>query len=734
MSLSNIKSNNEFGTSIRMLGISSLFLLLLLITQTISNSIEHHNYQKSLMNSVTDRILSDYQEYFTQLRLTIDLQQQKQGIQLKALAEQGKSAKKEEYDVILKNFKKSLIHSRLFAFIEPNGNGSLSHITGEFLPACQEEIAQTIESGKQEKIFLHRGKSSIHFDLLQPLLTHKNENKLLFVAFNADVLKNLLEKYQLPHQELFLMRSDDIGKIELTSDINLINYSQMTISLEELTNFEYVKDIKGTRWQVAIRLDSKYSSMFFAKGLIKALLIWLLLTLIIYLYYRKQMTRSIMYSVIKKKLAYSHDIDKLTGLYNRIFFASKITDLINERSENISLSKGIVIHLDVDQFQVINNNFGYDVGDKYLNIISRKLIEYSASNATVSRLGNDEFAILMPELSHDQAITFAENVKKVISDIDIDELNLSTELTASVGIVMLDTDQQNNEQVFSSLAQALALAKEKGRNRVQLYQSDDESLIQHANDMNAVHELSSALKENRLVLYRQEIRALGTVKKTKSFEVLVRMRNQDNDIISPFYFIPAAEKYGLIMSLDFWVISHTFKMMANSTDDTNTRYSINLSGLTIANKDLYTFVKKQFETYQVKPERICFEITETTAITHLDQALFFMEEMSEIGCTFALDDFGSGLSSFNYLQSLPVHIIKIDGCFITDINTNAINKIFVENIQRTVNAMGKQTVAEYVETAEVESTLHKIGIDFVQGYHIHKPEPWFEFTHYKTNT
>ena len=196
-------------------------------------------------------------------------------------------------------------------------------------------------------------------------------------------------------------------------------------------------------------------------------------------------------------------------------------------------------------------------------------------------------------------------------------------------------------------------------------------------------------------------------------------------LIPPVHFIPAAEKYGLIRQIDQWVIEHTFKMIASSPMDSSS-YSINLSGVTLADRDTFTQVVELFEKYQVDTSRICFEITETSAIANIESALYFINKMKDYGCSFSLDDFGSGLSSFSYLQRLPVDVLKIDGIFVKDMDTNEVNRVFVENIKRTAETMGIKTVAEFVENAVIESMLAEIGIDFGQGYHIHKPEPWYE--------
>ena len=706
----------------RVIILPSFLILALLIWQSFSASKIHQSYQESLMDSVTDRILSEYQEYFSQLRLEIDLFQQKQLNELEKLEKAGSEASVKDYMQVLNNLRSNINNTRLFAIIDKGGVGKLKHITGDFLPDCEVEIASTIKSGSQKQLFLHRNKKSIHFDLLQPLSISANEGSYLFVAFEPNILTDLLEKFQLPHQQLFLIRSDHKGEIELTTEKNNLKYSTMFLNDDELDSFSFIKEIPNTRWQLAIRLQPQYSSNLYQHGLLKAIGIWLVLTLMIHAFYRDQKLRYFRHIQVKQALAYVDNHDQLTGLVNRAHFDRKLSEHIHG---NGKVDSGVVFHIDIDKFQVMNNSFGYAIGDKFLNAASMELKGFLPNDATVSRLGNDEFAVLLPSLQFTEAKSFAHEIRLLFQKIQLDELKKENNITVCVGVVRLDLSIFDAAQVFLSLGQAVRLAKEKGRNRVQVYQSDDEQLVQHANEMEVLHEITQALKENRFVLYRQKIKPL-TSEKQSHFEVLVRMVSKQGKIIPPNDFIPAAEKYNHVKQIDYWVIENTFKLMLLNQYDNETIYSINLSGLTIADRDIYDNVILLFEQYKVSPQRICFEVTETTAISHLKSALHFMNQMREFGCSFSLDDFGSGLSSYSYLQQLPVNVIKIDGIFVRDMDTNEVNRIFVENIKRTATAMKKKVVAEFVENVEIEKMLIEIGVDYGQGFYIHKPEPWPE--------
>ena len=734
------QKNKPLKTSTAVVILTSFVILILLVSQAFSANKIHHSYQESLMNSVTNSILSDYQEYFTLLRLEIDLFQQKQLNAIEALENKADKVSKEEYMQVLTSLKSDIDNTRLFALIDQKGQGSLKHITGDFLPDCENEIATTVAEGVQNKLFLHRSKSSIHFDLLQPLATPSGEASFFFVAFNPDILTDILKKYQLPHQQLFLMRSDLPGEVELTTEKYDSKYNELILG-EELKAFNLVKAIPNTRWQLAIRLSPKYSNDLYREGLIKALLIWALLTLFIYIFYRQRKRILQKQQQVEQALAYVDNYDQLTGLANRVNFDRQLIEHIeanqllahNSINANTVVNKqaGVVMHIDLDKFQVINNSASYAIGDRFLHQISINLRAFIPAGAIMSRLGNDEFAVLFPELLFTEAKDFAHKIRLEVQKVRIPEYQQDTNITASIGVITLDNSIFDAQQVYSSLGQAVSIAKEKGRNRVQVYQSDDEQLVLHAKEMEAVHDIADALKVNRLLLYRQKIKSLKP-NHLSHYEVLVRMKSPQGILVPPNHFIPAAEKYGLIRQIDQWVIEHTFKMITLTPEDTS-RYSINLSGVTIADRDIYSQVIKLFEQYQVSAQRICFEITETSAISHIDSALYFINKMKDFGCSFSLDDFGSGLSSFSYLQKLPVEIIKIDGAFVQDMDTNDINRVFVENIKRTADAMNKKTVAEFVENSAIEEMLVDIGIDYGQGYHIHKPEPWYEVGKESTN-
>jgi EAL domain-containing protein (putative c-di-GMP-specific phosphodiesterase class I) len=274
---------------------------------------------------------------------------------------------------------------------------------------------------------------------------------------------------------------------------------------------------------------------------------------------------------------------------------------------------------------------------------------------------------------------------------------------------------------------ACYMAKEKGRNRVQVYHADDSELSLRFGEMAWVQRLHMALEENRFCLYAQEISPLGSADGGSGhIEILLRLHDEAGRIILPDSFIPAAERYGLMTSLDRWVVENVFRIIARCMHEHPGRpmamCAINLSGITIGDDDFLGFLREKFEAYRIPPEMICFEITETSAIANLGSAIRFINELKALGCFFSLDDFCAGMSSFAYLKHLPVDFLKIDGSFVKDMLDDPINRAMVEVINHIGHVMGKRTIAEFVETPQIEQALLDIGVDYAQGYLIERPQ------------
>jgi EAL domain-containing protein (putative c-di-GMP-specific phosphodiesterase class I) len=299
--------------------------------------------------------------------------------------------------------------------------------------------------------------------------------------------------------------------------------------------------------------------------------------------------------------------------------------------------------------------------------------------------------------------------------------------TVSIGLVHISQSPTTLETSLRAADMACYMAKEKGRNRVQVYHTDDSELSLRFGEMAWVQRLHVALEDNRFCLYSQEISPLGhTDGGNGHIEILLRLHDEAGRIILPDSFIPAAERYGLMTSLDRWVVENVFKIIAGCMHERAGRpmamCAINLSGITIGDDDFLGFLREKFEAYSIPPEMICFEITETSAIANLGSAIRFINELKALGCHFSLDDFCAGMSSFAYLKHLPVDFLKIDGSFVKDMLDDPINRAMVEVINHIGHVMGKRTIAEFVETPQIEQALLEIGVDYAQGYLIERPQ------------
>jgi EAL domain-containing protein (putative c-di-GMP-specific phosphodiesterase class I) len=301
-------------------------------------------------------------------------------------------------------------------------------------------------------------------------------------------------------------------------------------------------------------------------------------------------------------------------------------------------------------------------------------------------------------------------------------------ISVSIGLVHV-AEANAIEATLRAADMACYMAKEKGRNRVQVYHPSDSELVQRVGEMAWVQKIRNALDEQRFCLFAQEIRALnGDEPDHSHVELLLRLRDEDGKLVQPGSFMPAAERYGLMPLIDRWVIRNAFALLAsrlNSSGPTQlSSCAINLSGATFSDDDFVDYVRRQFEIHRVPPEMICFEITETSAIANLPSAKRLIQALKKLGCRFSLDDFGTGMSSFAYLKHLPVDYIKIDGSFVTEMLNSKIDRAMVETIVHIARVMGKSTVAEFVESNEILETLREIGVDYAQGYAIGKPSPF----------
>lgn len=426
---------------------------------------------------------------------------------------------------------------------------------------------------------------------------------------------------------------------------------------------------------------------------------------------------------IENKLSYLATHDSLTGLINRHEFEARLSQMIDEA--HVDNTTHALCYLDLDQFKIVNDTCGHIAGDELLRQISTLLKNKIRQGDTIGRLGGDEFGLLFPHCNQAKALELSEQLRKTIEDFRFTWEGKNFTVGVSVGVVPIDNMTENLHNVLSAADAACYLAKDSGRNRIHVYHEDDTKVAQHYGEMHWVSKINTALEKNQFVLYFQPISPISNIHNLHSFiEILVRI-DIDGELVPPGAFIPAAERYNLMPAIDKWVLKKTFYWLKKNSQRVKQLHtcSINLSGASIGDPTFLSFIIDQLESGQVPINKICFEITETTAVSNLSQALHFIQELKKRGCRFALDDFGSGMSSFSYLKTLPVDFLKIDGNFVRNIADDSIDRTMVDAINQVGRAMQIKTIAEFVENKVTLDELLSIGIDFVQGYGICQPRP-----------
>ncbi|TVT56366.1 MAG: EAL domain-containing protein [Sedimenticola thiotaurini] len=424
-------------------------------------------------------------------------------------------------------------------------------------------------------------------------------------------------------------------------------------------------------------------------------------------------------------LAYQASHDALTGLLNRNEFENRLKEMLE--SSRIQNSQHALCYIDLDQFKLVNDTCGHLAGDNLLKQLAGILQAQMREMDVVARLGGDEFGVLIHHCGFDRALEVAERLKQVIGDHRFKWDEKIFDVHASIGVVQITADIDTLSDLMSAADLACYTAKDMGRDTVHAYQPNDREITQRQSQMRWLPRIQEALHSNQFQLVTQRIMSLkDNSEPHEIFEFLLRWPQDNGNLVSPGIFIPAAERYDLMRNIDRWVIKNAFSLISKvhaETEPVHSRlYSINLSGQSIGDPKLAAYIRHQLDHYSIDPELICFEITETSAIANYSIAEAFIRQMLEVGCRFALDDFGSGLSSFGYLKQLPVSLLKIDGQFVRDMAKDAVDRAMVRTIHDVAQALNLKTIAEWVEDEEVIVLLKEIGIDYVQGFHIERPQ------------
>lgn len=415
-----------------------------------------------------------------------------------------------------------------------------------------------------------------------------------------------------------------------------------------------------------------------------------------------------------EKLSYLATHDSLTKIPNRYFLEHSLQK-VSDKAKNEDIISALLF-IDLDNFKVINDNYGYFVGDETLVKFSNMINEYPDEKRIVARLGGDEFGVLLDESTMENANQIAESIRSLLDTNDLElPSGITINITASIGIVKID-GSLTAQELLSYADMALYAAKDNGKNRVAIIESrDDKTRLSEIN--NTVKMIKSAIKENRFLLHYQPIVRSGNG--IEHYEALIRMLDQDGKVVPPNDFIPIAERFGLMSQIDRWVLSNALIALKERS---NIHIFINLSGHSLGDQALLSFIEESIRNSGIDPVRLGFEITETSAVSDLTQSEKWIKRLKMLGCKFALDDFGVGFSSFSNLGNLPVDFLKIDGSFVRNLDKDPKQKVLVQAINAVAHALGKHTIAEFVENKVISEILEELKVDYFQGYYIGEPQ------------
>lgn len=429
---------------------------------------------------------------------------------------------------------------------------------------------------------------------------------------------------------------------------------------------------------------------------------------------------------LTRKLAYQANYDALTGCTNRYFFEQSLDRLIDEMPST-DLTH-MLCYMDLDQFKVVNDTCGHRAGDQLLIELTKNLQLLIRDQDILSRLGGDEFGLIVVGTNKKDASDIADRIYNFFQKFIFTHQGNTFSVTASIGVVHIDTLCANSKDIMAAADIACYEAKDSGRNSMSVYSKSDEGMTERSEELNWLPRLQTALQNNEFRLHAQAVADLNPDEGKQAithFEFLLRLTDEDGSEVTPWQFIQAAERYDLMRDIDRWVIRNALQSVAQNSHGAGSHcsFSINLSGQSAADPTLKSFIQSQFQLHQVDPSKIWFELTETAAISHFSVAVDLIKSIRSTGAKVALDDFGSGLSSFGYLKNLPVDVIKIDGQFVKEIVKNPIDREMVRAIHRVGESMNIETVAEFVEDQATVEELKRIGVNYAQGYHIGRPVP-----------
>ncbi|MSQ67887.1 MAG: EAL domain-containing protein [Gammaproteobacteria bacterium] len=430
---------------------------------------------------------------------------------------------------------------------------------------------------------------------------------------------------------------------------------------------------------------------------------------------------------LSEKLNFHAAHDELTGLPNRKTLEDRLGRVLESaHSESSEHTLGII---DIDQFRILNDTCGHAAGDELLRQIARLLKTISRKRDTLARIGGDDFAMLIEDCPLRLAMASFEAVRAAVEAFQFVWNERSYKVSLSIGLVAVNRSCDSVAEVMSMADTACYAAKDAGRNRLHTYEVDDAKMLTRHGQMRWATRINDALRDNRFELFLQPIVPIVADGSGDHYEILLRMRDERGQLVMPSEFLPAAERYNLAVKIDRWVVNHTLSWLRDHPRLLQRLHlcAINLSGQSFGNDDCLSFILERIDSCRIPAHKLCFEVTETAAVSDIVQASRFIQTLQERGCLFALDDFGSGFSSFAYLKNLPVDFLKIDGAFVRGIAVDSVDLAMVKSINEIGHLMGKRTVAEFVEDEPILRLLRALGVDYAQGYGVGKPVPLLSF-------
>jgi len=443
--------------------------------------------------------------------------------------------------------------------------------------------------------------------------------------------------------------------------------------------------------------------------------------------------------LLEDELKWQATHDQLTGLPNRAYFEDQLVHEVKRL--NRSHEQSVLLYIDLDRFKYLNDTAGHAAGDQLLVEIGKEISLRLRKADTLARIGGDEFAAILRNIKQDEIESFADDFRAIVENYTFLYKGKDYHVTSSIGITLLNKETSSHGEALANADIACYISKSQGRNSIHMYDADNDAKSTMDMDLGWSSRLRNALATNAFELHFQPIVPIEHIETdtlsegdgevwqqyrqktgfTHTYEALIRMRDSQNKIIPPDSFLPTAERFNLMPEIDRWVIKNGIQKLADLSGYKDLVLSINLSGQTLQDRELIDYIREHISRANIRPEQLCFEITETSAIANFDDASRLINELKRIGCKFSLDDFGSGFCSFSHLKFLTVDTIKIDGIFVQGMLHDNIDQAIIQSIVQIAHSTGKQTIAEYVENSDILQMLKETGVDAVQGYYVSRP-------------